>query len=40
MNYPTRLAAVLLRDHAVVISELEKAHRGVLSLRDRYMPDA
>jgi predicted nuclease of predicted toxin-antitoxin system len=35
INYPTRLAAALLRDHAVVISELEKAHRDVLSLRAR-----
>jgi predicted nuclease of predicted toxin-antitoxin system len=41
MNYPTQLAAELLRGHAVVISELEKSTKqGVLRLRARYLPDA
>jgi hypothetical protein len=35
MNYPTRLAAELIRAQAVAISEFEGTNRGVLSLRRR-----
>jgi predicted nuclease of predicted toxin-antitoxin system len=35
MNYPTRLAAELIRAQAVAISEFEGTNRGVLSLRHR-----
>lgn len=35
MNYPTRLAAELIRAQAVAISEFEKSYRSVLSLQRR-----
>jgi predicted nuclease of predicted toxin-antitoxin system len=37
MNYPTRVAAGLLRAHALAISVFEKSNGGVLRLRPRWM---